>query len=58
MVAFAYIQDMTSDERMTLLGERAHGCTSNVNGMLEVMLHRHVLYVDANEKEPVRFSLL
>eukprot|EP00118_Oscarella_pearsei_P019624 m.209593 g.209593 ORF g.209593 m.209593 type:complete len:429 (+) comp39727_c0_seq55:1965-3251(+) len=40
MIASAYIEDVSDDQRLTFLAGRSHGCSSTEDGMMEIMLHR------------------
>lgn len=46
MVSRAYIKDLLQDVQLTLLSDNSHGCGSNAEGQLEVMLHRRCLTDD------------
>jgi len=57
----AYIEDLNSNTRFTLLTDRSRGCSSLNDGQIENMIHRRILHDDyrgvgepLNETEPIR----
>jgi len=57
----AYIEDLNSNTRFTLLTDRSRGCSSLMDGQIENMIHRRILHDDyrgvgepLNETEPIR----
>eukprot|EP01114_Cavostelium_apophysatum_P015022 TRINITY_DN4014_c0_g1_i1.p1 TRINITY_DN4014_c0_g1~~TRINITY_DN4014_c0_g1_i1.p1 ORF type:complete len:832 (+),score=225.18 TRINITY_DN4014_c0_g1_i1:499-2994(+) len=42
MVSSAYIQDQSANLQLSLVSDSAHGCSSQSNGGIEVMLHRRL----------------
>ena len=42
-----YIEDSTTTERLTVTNDRAQGGASILNGEIEIMVHRRLLYDDA-----------
>ena len=41
----SFTRDLVKDLQLTLLYDRAHGVSSQINGSIEVMYHRRILYV-------------
>lgn len=41
----AFTRDQTKDLQLTLLFDRTHGASSQIDGTIEVMYHRRVMYV-------------